>query len=74
MSWKLKKTIPVKDIITHPGPHSSRKGYLHKHNTLGETRIKYDGYKIMTALCNLEATEGGKTYFEQQSHLCSLFF
>lgn len=25
-----------------------RKGFLHKHNTLGETKIKYAGYKVMT--------------------------
>lgn len=45
---EIKKTITLKGIKTHPEPWSSRKAFLHKHNTLGETRMKYDGYKVMT--------------------------
>lgn len=41
---EVKKAIALRDIMSHPEAYNSRKGFLHRHNTSGETRIKYDGY------------------------------
>lgn len=36
-----KNTFTLRDIGSHPGAYSSGKGFLHKHNTSGETRVIY---------------------------------